>query len=80
MSIGRVGERTHPDVIGARNKVFKSAIDKGIPARVEITSVEQAKEYIDMGVRHFSIGTDIAILYSFWRDSGEQLQKLMSDL
>ena len=79
MSIGRVGERQHPDVLAAEEKVFKSAIDKGIPARAEIQSVEQAKKFLDWGVRHFSIGTDISILYNFWRENGDKLRKAMSD-
>jgi 4-hydroxy-2-oxoheptanedioate aldolase len=79
MSIGRVGESQHPDVLAAQEKVFKSAIDKGIPARAEIQSVEQAKKFLDWGVRHFSIGTDISILYNFWRENGDKLRKAMSD-
>ena len=79
MSIGRVGERNHPEVVAARNKVFKTAIDKGIPARAEIQSVEQAKEFLDMGVRHFSIGTDLTILYGWWNENGDKLRKAMSD-
>ena len=79
MSIGRVGESQHPDVLAAQEKVFKSAIDKGIPARAEIQSVEQAKKFLDWGVRHFSIGTDISILYNFWRENGDELRKAMSD-
>ena len=79
MSIVRVGGRQHPGVLAAEGKVFESAIDKGIPARAEIQSVEQAKKFLDWGVRHFSIGTDIAILYNFWRENGDELRKAMSD-
>jgi len=79
MSSGRVGERNHPEVIAARNKVFKMAIDRGIAARVEIESIDEAKEYLDMGVRHFSIGTDFKILFSWWKENGEKLQKLISE-
>jgi len=74
MSIGLAGQTKHPDVIAARDKVFKSALDKGIPPRAEIGSPDDAKEFIDMGVRHFSIGTDLAILYSWWQENGDALQ------
>ena len=30
-----------------------------------------------MGVRHFSVGTDINILFNFWRKEGEALQKAL---
>ena len=77
VSIGLAGERNHPDVIAARDRVFKSAIAKGIPARVEINSADEAKMYLDMGVRHFSVGTDINILFNFWKKEGEALQKAL---
>ena len=49
----------------------------GVPPRAEINTADEAKEYLDMGVRHFSVGTDIRILYSFWRKEGEALAKAL---
>lgn len=80
MSIGKAGEKSHPDVVAARNKVFETALKMGVPPRAEIQTVDDAREFIDMGVRHFSIGTDIAILYGWWKENGEGLQKALSDL
>jgi len=77
VSIGLAGERNHPDVVAARDRVFKSAIAKGVPARAEINSADDAKMYLDMGVRHFSVGTDINILFNFWKKEGEALQKVL---
>ena len=79
VSIGRAGERNHPEVVVARNKVFKTAIEMGIPPRAEIETVDEAKEFLDMGVRHFSIGTDIDILYGWWRENGDKLWKAITD-
>ena len=79
MNIGIPGQRSHPDVLAARNKVFKTALKMGVPPRAEIQTVDDAKEFLDMGVRHFSIGTDIAILHGWWKENGEQLQKAISD-
>ncbi len=53
------------------------SIDRGIPPRAEIQTVDQAKEFLDMGVRHFSIGTDITILFGWWKENGEKLWKAM---
>ena len=80
MSIGKPGETSHPDVVAARNRVFETALKMGVPPRAEIQTVEDAKEFLDMGVRHFSIGTDISILYSWWKGNGETLRKALSDV
>ena len=77
VSIGKAGQRNDPEVLAARDKVFKTCIEKGIPPRAEIQSVDQAKEFLDMGVRHFSIGTDISILFGWWKENGEKLWKAM---
>ncbi len=77
MNVGHPGEANHPDVAAARNKTFTTAIRMGVPPRAEIGSADQAKEYLDMGVRHFSVGTDLAILFNFWRREGEQIRKAL---
>jgi 4-hydroxy-2-oxoheptanedioate aldolase len=79
MSIGRAGEKGHPEVMAARNKVFEMALEAGIPPRAEIQSVDQAKEFLDMGVRHFSIGTDITILHGWWKENGDSLRRAISN-
>jgi 4-hydroxy-2-oxoheptanedioate aldolase len=78
VSIGRAGQKTHPEVLAARKKVFDLALKAGIPPRAEIQSVDQAKEYLDLGVRHFSIGTDITILHGWWKDNGEGLRRAIA--
>ncbi|MEM7028904.1 MAG: aldolase/citrate lyase family protein [Chloroflexota bacterium] len=77
MSIGRPGEYSHPDVDNTRKHVFETAVKMGVPPRAEIGHPDQAREYLDMGVKHFSIGTDISILYSWWRQNGEDMRKVM---
>jgi hypothetical protein len=32
---------------------------------------------LDLGVRHFCIGTDLVILSQWWRKSGDDLRKLV---
>ena len=75
VNIGHPGEAEHPDVVAAKKRTFATAIKMGVPPRAEIGSADQAKEYLDMGVRHFSVGTDIAVLFNFWRREGEQILK-----
>jgi len=79
MSIGRPGERNLPEVKAVERKVFETALKMGVAPRAEIGSVDQAKYYLDLGVRHFCIGTDISILYEWWRVNGEGLRKAISD-
>jgi 4-hydroxy-2-oxoheptanedioate aldolase len=75
MSIGKAGERNAPEVKQAELKVIEASLKAGIPPRAEIGTVDQAKYYLDLGVRHFCIGTDVSILYSWWKTNGECLQK-----
>ena len=75
VSIGKAGERNHPEVVAARDKVFKQCLAKGIPPRAEIQTADEAKMYLDMGVRHFSIGTDINILYNVWKKEADAMWK-----
>ncbi|UCH27905.1 MAG: hypothetical protein JSV66_09795 [Trueperaceae bacterium] len=80
MSVGRAGEKAHPDILRTEKHVFETAIRMGVPPRVEIDSPDQARAYLDMGVRHFSIGTDISILHGWWKRNGEDLRKAMEGL
>ena len=77
MSIGKPGQRNATEVAAAQQKTFETAIKMGVPPRAEIQSPDEAKRYLDMGVRHFSIGTDLAILYGWWKSNGEALLRAM---
>jgi hypothetical protein len=68
MCIGKAGARGLPE----------TALKMGEPPRAEIGSVEQAQYYLGLGVRHFCIGTDIAILFDGWKRNGEGLRKVLS--
>ena len=54
---------------------IETAIKMGVHPRAEISSSDEVKEYLDIGVRHFSIGTDITILRDFWKNEGEKISK-----
>ena len=70
MNIGKPRQMTDPEVMAAEEKTFKTALSMGVPPRAEINSADETKRYLDMGVKHFSIGTDITILYNFWKNEG----------
>ena len=48
-----------------------------VPPRAEVESANEMKEYLDIGVKHFSVGTDIKILSDFWRREGEKIVRAL---
>lgn len=79
MSIGRPGERTAPEVKAVERYVFETALKMGVQPRAEIKSVREAEYYLDMGVRHFSLGTDLYVLFDWWKTNGEALRQVVAD-
>ncbi len=77
MSIGKPGERDHPQVQAAERKVIESALQAGVQPRVEIGHPDQAKRYRDMGVKHFNLGVDLTILFNWWRENGTAMRALV---
>ena len=77
MSIGRSGQDDHPEIQAVKRQVFETALKMGVPPRAEIDSPEEAKPYLEMGVRHFCIGSDVTILNDWLRRSGEGLRELV---
>jgi 4-hydroxy-2-oxoheptanedioate aldolase len=75
MSNGQPGARNSPEVKRVERQVIDTCLQAGVPPRAEIGSVDDAKYYLDLGIRHFSLGTDISILFQWLRTSGENLRK-----
>ncbi|MEM1986380.1 MAG: aldolase/citrate lyase family protein [Nitrososphaeria archaeon] len=86
LSIGLSGKpRTpwglnHPKVKEVELKVIKTALKMDKRPRVELDSLEKAEEYMNMGVKDFCIGTDVSILFEWWKNNGEKMRKLFSKL
>jgi len=55
--------------------VIDASLKKGIPPRAEIATPDQAKYYLDMGVRHFCMGTDLLTMHQWMKENGEALKK-----
>jgi len=77
MSAGRPGQAGSEETRAVERRVIADALRLGVPPRAEISSVEQAKYYLDLGVRHFCMGWDFSILFNWWKTNGEQLRKLV---
>ena len=74
MSTGKLGQAGSPEIREIRDHVYKTALKMGVQPRVELTTPDQAKHFLDMGCRHFAIGHDLAILYFWWRDKAQELR------
>jgi 2-keto-3-deoxy-L-rhamnonate aldolase RhmA len=79
MSIGQPGARNDPEVRAVERHLIETALKMGVPPRAEIRSVDQAKYYLDLGVRHFSLGTDLSILYDWLKQNGKSLRQVISE-
>jgi len=77
MSIGRPGGWYDDDVREVERHVLARCLAAGIPARAEITEPSEAPFYLDQGVRHFCIGTDLYILHRWLDDRGAGLAELL---
>ena len=77
MSIGRPGGWYDPDVLAVERDVLARSLAAGIQPRAEITEPSEAQAYLDQGVRHFCIGTDLHILHRWLDERGAQLATIL---
>lgn len=77
MSVGLAGQFNHPQVREAEEYVIKTALKLGVQPRAEISEPAEAQRYLDLGVKHFCIGTDVAVLYNWFRERGAGLRSLL---
>ena len=77
MNTGHIGDRDHPEVKEAHDLVFRRSLECGVQPRAEIGSPDLAQKYLDLGVRHFSIGADVSILGGYWSATGAQLRDVL---
>lgn len=80
ISRGQPGLMHTPEIRPFEELVIKKSIEYGIAPRIEIGEIEQAKRYIDLGVRHFCIGWDRFIFQAGLTRLGEGMRSLVDDL
>jgi 4-hydroxy-2-oxoheptanedioate aldolase len=76
ISVGLPGQGRHEQVQQAHRRMIETALKMGVHPRVEIGSLEQAKPYLDMGVRHFCVGWDITTLFGWCKQQGALMEEL----
>ena len=80
ISIGRPGQARSPEMQKIERDMIELALKKGVAPRVEIGSFEQAKPFIEMGVRHFCIGTDLSVIYGWCQQQKEGIRELFTSV
>jgi len=73
MSLGLTGQFKHERVKEAEKYVIETALKMGIAPRAELNDPAQADEYLDMGVKHFCVGTDMNILFDWFKAQGKSM-------
>ncbi|MBN1399349.1 MAG: 2,4-dihydroxyhept-2-ene-1,7-dioic acid aldolase [Anaerolineae bacterium] len=76
VSIGKPGGGREPEVQEAHLRMIKTALEMGKHPRVELGSMEGAKPFLDMGVRHFCVGWDIGTVFGYCRREGQLIEQL----
>jgi len=80
ISVGKAGQGGSPEIQKAHRDMIETALKKGVHPRVEINSFEQAKSFIEMGVRHFCIGWDLRIIFEWSKRQSEGMKELLPSL
>jgi 4-hydroxy-2-oxoheptanedioate aldolase len=78
VNIGKPGGYYDPEVQRKQRDIIELAIKKGVRPRAEVGSFEEAKEFFNMGVRDFSIGTDLEVIFQFCKQNGEKMRELLA--
>ena len=78
VSIGKPGTLRSPEVQKVQRDMIELALKKGVAPTIGIAGLEQAKPFIEMGVRHFCVGTDLRVLYEWCQKHGKGMRELLA--
>lgn len=62
------------EVKRVERRVLETCLARGVAPRVELQSLDNLDYYLEMGIKHFRIGHDLAILRDYWRTQGRALK------
>jgi len=80
INIGRPGEAQSPEVQKIQRDMIEMALKKGVHPRVELRSFEGVKPFLEMGVRHFCIGSDTRVIEQWCQQQGEGMRELLTSV
>jgi len=79
ISIGKPGQARSPEVQKIQQDMIEMALKKGVAPRVEVGSFEETRPFIDMGVRHFCIGTDLSVILTWCQQQAEGMKLYLTE-
>lgn len=77
MSTGEYADRGAPAIKVVEREVIRACQQAGVAVRVEMRTPDQVRAYLDLGVKHFNLGVDLTILYTWLRQNGGELRKAL---
>lgn len=80
MSLGVDRSAYGEECRAAERKMIECALRHGVQPRCEINTPAEAQYYIDLGVRHFSLGDQMAKLKEFWIGQGGEMRAIADGL
>ena len=69
-----------PEFKAVERKMIEVALAAGVQPRCEINSPDDAKYYIDLGVKHFCLGDEIRTNTIYWTRQGAAMRAIASEL
>lgn len=77
LNIGRPRRYDHPEVLDAEVYVIEKTLEMGKLPRAELNGPDGFDRYLELGVRHFCVGTDVSILMNWFRDVGGRVREIV---
>jgi len=78
LSIGKA--KNSPEVKEAHLHMIKTALQMGVMPRAEITKPQEAEDYLNLGVKHFCLGTDVTTIYNWSKENGSRVRDMFKSL
>lgn len=78
LSVGKPRRYDDPEVLEAEIHVIETALRLGLHPRAELNGPAGMERYLEMGVRHFCVGTDVSILMEWFRRNGDELRRVIA--
>jgi 2-keto-3-deoxy-L-rhamnonate aldolase RhmA len=77
MSLGWNRSEHVDEYKATEREMIKIALSHGVAPRCEIKTPDDAHYYLDLGVRHFSLGDQVDKLTTFWKNDGGKLKDIV---
>ena len=80
LSLGKNREEYVEEYKAAERKMIKTALAHGVHPRCEIQTPEEAQYYLDLGVRHFSLGDQFKVMQKYLKEEGSRLRSRLAEI